>query len=192
MAKKNTKPITHPKQLPKRQQKKENTKTLFKKDWLRTLEDSPSNPLTRERLLNWMASTGFVEGFMRVRMHQLDHPYYEDYRQEVWLQICLIPEDKLVFLYRAGKGRFTNYIKMLIMNSIHSDSSILYKTIRADRRKEVYLDDTQWCEMIDNNTTEIDVPGMITGRENGKLTCDVEHQLITTELKLEDLPNDFE
>ena len=169
---------------PKRQQRKENTNTLFKKDWLRTLEDTPENPLTRDRIMNWMASTGFIEGFIRVKSHILDRPYLDDYIQECWVQMLQVPEDKIVELYRSGKGRFTNYIKMLIMNNIHSNSSILYKHIRMARSKEVYLDDNQWCDFTEHDNTDIQTPSTIIGKEDGSIISDYEIENITSELKL--------
>lgn len=172
-----------PKQ-PKRQQRKENTNTLFKKDWLRTLEDTPDNPLTKKRIMDWMSSTGFIEGFINVKSHALDKPYLEDYIQECWVQILLVPEEKIVDLYRSGKGRFTNYIKMLIMNNIHSNSSILYKNIRFARTKEVYMDDDQWCDFTEHDNTDIQTPVVYLGKVDGIPTSEYEPENITSELNL--------
>lgn len=168
----------------KRQQKKENTNTLFKKDWLRTLEDTPENPLTRDRIMMWMASTGFIEGFIRIKSHALDKPYLDDYIQEVWVQILQIPEDKLLFLYRAGKGRFTNYIKMLIMNNIHSTCSNLYKNIRQARTREVYLDEHQWEDFTEHDNTDIQTPTTILDKVDGNIVSEFEVENITAELNL--------
>jgi hypothetical protein len=168
----------------KRQQRKENTNTLFKKDWLRTLEDTEDNPLTKDRIMNWMASTGFIEGFIRIKSHALDKPFLDDYIQEVWVQILQVPEEKILFLYRAGKGRFTNYIKSLIMNNIHSTCSILYKNIRQSRTREVYLDESQWEYFTENDNTDIQVPTTILGKEDGNIISEFEIENITAELNL--------
>lgn len=164
---------------------------LDKRKWLITLEDTSENPLTRDRIMNWMASTGFIEGFIGARIHPLDRPYYDDYLQEVWLQILEVDPEKLIFLYRAGKGRFTNYIKCLIMNNIRSDSSLLFKHIRADKKKEVYLDDDQWSSLLESD--EADVENILTSHKEGsEWVLETEPVSITTELHMYENDRRFE
>ena len=121
--------------------------------WLTNPEDTESNPLTRERLLEWMASTGWIEGHVRKRMSPLDYAHMDDYIQSVWEQICLIPEEKLLEIYHKGKGKFTSYLKALIGNQVYSNSSAPYKENKADVFEELYLDDNQWVRLEEDEET---------------------------------------
>lgn len=152
--------------------------------WMTTLFETPDNPITRDRIMEWMANTKYVEGFIYKRIHSLDKEYVDDYIQEVWLQILELDEDKIVEIYKSGKGRFTNYIKALIMNNIRSTCSNLYKHIRQPRLKEVYLTDEQWVEMIECDETEIDVQVAVRDKVDGVCIFDYEKDPITSELKL--------
>ena len=152
--------------------------------WMTTLFETPDNPITKDRIMKWMADTKYIEGFIHKRIHPLDKDYIDDYIQEVWLQILELDEEKIVEIYKSGKGRFTNYIKALIMNNIRSTCSNLYKHIRQPRVNEVYLTDEQWVEMIENDGTEIDMQVAVRDKVNGICVFDYEKDAITSELKL--------
>ena len=113
-------------------------------------KDTEDDPLTYRRLIDWLASTGWVEGHLCKRISVLDLPYLDDYIQEVWVQILEVPQDKLLSIWHKGKGKFTNYIKSIIMNNINSDSSILYKNIREPLKPLIHLDECGW-DCIANN-----------------------------------------
>lgn len=121
--------------------------------WLTNLEDTESNPLTRDRLLQWMVDTGYIEGFVRKRTSPLDYNHIDDYIQSVWEQICLIPEEKLLEIYRRGKGKFTSYIKALIGHQVYSSCSATYKENKAYYFKEIYLDGIEWNRLIEEGET---------------------------------------
>lgn len=152
--------------------------------WMTTLFETPDNPITKDRIMEWMAGTKYVDGFIRKKIHSLDKEYVDDYIQEVWVQILQLPEEKIVEIYKSGKGRFTNYIKALIMNNIRSSCSYLYKHIRQPRVNEVYLTDEQWTEMIENDETEIDIQVAVRDKVDGVCIFDYEKDPITSELKL--------
>ena len=158
---------------------------LWKSKWLITLEDTPENPLTRKRILDWMATTGYIENFTRSKIHALDRDYTEDYISDIWLQICEIPEEKLVEIYRSGKGRFTNYLKGLIMNNIRSVESNLYKRIKKPRVNEVYLTDYQWNYLIHNDEVEADKQIAVIDKDiYNKVIFDYEKDPIKSEINL--------
>lgn len=112
-------------------------------------EDTDENPLTHARLMEWLANTGYVEGFIYSKISPLDMPYVEDYIQEVWVQILSAKPETIMDRWYKGKGVFTNYIKLLITNNIISTCSNLYKNIRKDTKNWVHLDDNGWSH-IDN------------------------------------------
>lgn len=157
---------------------------LNRSKWIKTLRETPDNPITKDRIMEWMADTNYIEGFIYKKIHSLDKEYVEDYIQEVWVQILELDEDKIVEIYKSGKGRFTNYIKALIMNNIRSTCSYLYKNIRQPRLHEVYLTDEQWTDMIENDETEVDVQVAVRDKVNGVCIFDYEKDPITSELTL--------
>lgn len=136
--------------------------------WLTNPEDTETNPLTRERLLNWMASTGWVEGYIRKRISPLDYAHMDDYIQSVWEQICLIPEEKLLEVYRRGKGKFTSYLKALIGHQVYSSCSATFKENKEYYFNEIYLDDVGWKRLEDDDEAEAYLTFPVLERERGK------------------------
>lgn len=111
---------------------------------------SPSyDEVTPDSLIEWIVWTGYVDAYIRQKMKRGLDPDYEDYRQEIWIQIISIKE-KLCRIYKEdGKPSFLNYIKMICNQQIISNSSICYKKIRYTRReKENYFNDDGW-DIID-------------------------------------------
>lgn len=151
--------------------------------WMKTLEDTPENPLTKARLMRWVAHTQYVENFIKARIHQLDKPYLDDYIQECWVQILEVPEEKILEIYRRGKGKFTNYIKSIIMHNIKSNSSILFRNIRRDRFNEVYLGDKEWINLEEDGETDFTTPNEFLGLDDNKEAIKgFETQHLTAEL----------
>lgn len=116
------------------------------------LEDTEENPLTRDRILDWLIDTKWIENYIHKKISPMDAIYVEDYIQECWVQILEIPADKLVNIYRKGKGKFVNYIKSLINNNIRSTSSKLYQHVRKCRQGEVLLDSDEWKSLEQGET----------------------------------------
>lgn len=110
-------------------------------------EDTPENPLTHARLMEWLANTGYVEGFIYKKISPLDLPYVEDYIQEVWVQILSAKPETIMDRWYKGKGVFTNYIKLLITNNIISKCSHVYKNIRKGTELNIHLDDLGWSHI---------------------------------------------
>ena len=135
--------------------------------WLTNPEDTETNPLTRERLLNWMASTGWIEGHIRKRMSPLDYAHMDDYIQSVWEQICLIPEEKLLEVYRRGKGKFTSYLKALIGHQVYSSCSATFKENKEYYFDEIYLDDAGWHQLENDDDVDVTLHFPVINRDNG-------------------------
>lgn len=164
-----------------------NASKEIKLRWMKTLEDTPENPLTRERLMKWVAHTQYVENFIKKRIHQLDKPYLDDYIQECWVQILEVPEDKILEIYRRGKGKFTNYIKSIIMHNIKSNSSILFRNLRRDKFNEVYLSDNEWVNLEETGETDFITPNEFLGLDDNKEAIKgFETQHLTTEQPIQE------
>lgn len=105
----------------------------------------------RDTMLQWLVDSNWIENYIRKQMRDTpNYDYVEDYIQEIWIQI-IEKADKLVDIFQnKGKGHFTNYLKMIMNNNIHSSTSPAYVHLRKRKEKnEVYLNDAAW-DIIDN------------------------------------------
>lgn len=127
---------------------------------------NPPEPVTRQSLMQWLSDSGWVEGFIGKKISPLDRVYFEDYVQECWLQILLVPEDKILDIWYRSKGRFINYIKSIVVHNIYSYSSHLYKNIRAAGKVEKFLTDEQWQRLEDTGESEYEETFPINDFEN--------------------------
>ena len=91
----------------------------------------------------------------------------EDYIQSIYEEICKIPEDKLIEIYRKGKGKFTNYLKSLIQHQVYSSCSKTYKENKLWRQVEIPLEDSQWTNLVENGTTKMVQQFPIINRDKG-------------------------
>ena len=123
--------------------------------WFVNLEDTPNNPLTRDRILEFIVESGWIEGHIRKRRSPLDYQQAEDYIQSIYEEICKIPEDKLIEIYRKGKGKFTNYLKALIQHQVYSSCSKTYRENKLWRQVEIPLEDSQWTNIVESGTTKM-------------------------------------
>ena len=135
--------------------------------WFVNLEDTPNNPLTRDRILEFIVKSGWIEGHTRKRMSPLDYQQAEDYIQSIYEEICKIPEDKLIEIYRKGKGKFTNYLKSLIQHQVYSSCSKTYRENKLWRQVEIPLEDSQWTNLAENGTTKMVQQFPIIDRDKG-------------------------
>lgn len=119
-------------------------------------EDTPENPLTFERLMQWLADTGWVYGYIRKRISPMDAHLYEDYAQSVWLVILELRPEYVMEVWYHGKGQFVNFMKRVI------DCQLQYRTYTYSVNKHFHhthlaLTDEQWklLEEGETNTTFI-------------------------------------
>ena len=122
------------------------SKTTKSPDQLKLLinpEDTTTNPLTYHRLMDWLANTGWVEGYIRKRISPMDALLIEDYTQSIWVQILLIKPDLMMEIWYNGKGCFVNYIKRLIDIQLHCKSHV-YNENKHFHHTHITLSDEQW------------------------------------------------
>lgn len=116
-------------------------------------EDTSENPLTWERLMDWLAWTGWFEGYVRKRISPMDAHLWEDYAQSCWVELLQRPHDYILEIFRGGKGRFIAYVKCIIDNQIKSATSQVFKTNKMHYHTELMLSDEQWKELEEGNDT---------------------------------------
>lgn len=116
-------------------------------------EDTPQNPLTYQRLMDWLASTGWVYGYVRKRISPMDAHLYEDFAQHCWLAILTAKPERIMEIWHNGKGAFVNYIKRIIDIQLKSTNNPNYTTNKLFHHTHCTLSDEQWKHFIDGENT---------------------------------------
>lgn len=115
----------------------------------------------RETMLQWLYDSGFVEAFIRQKLAPSCPSPDElfDYTQEIWVFI-IEKADRLVDIFQnQGKGKFTNFIKMIITNNVISNCSVPYRLIRRPRLEyETHLNNEGWEIIQDQYDSESEDP----------------------------------
>lgn len=111
--------------------------------------------MNKYKILNELVKSCFIEWYTLQLMSktsgfimQTDEEYQE-YIQEIWLQICEIQEDKLIDLYTENKLKA--YISGLIHRNVKSNTSPAYTHIRKQNNKYIRKSDDDWEKYSDTN-----------------------------------------
>ena len=136
--------------------KKLSRKSIEELKLLTNPEDTPDNPLTHSRLMEWLANTGWVEGYIRKRISPMDAHLIEDFTQSIWLVILKIRHEYVMEIWYHGKGRFVNFIKRVVDLQLFSRAQT-YKENKHWHHVHALLDDDQWRNFEDgiNHSTAI-------------------------------------
>lgn len=116
-------------------------------------EDTKSNPLTWQRLMDWLASTGWVYGYVRKRISPMDAHLYEDFAQHCWLAILQVKPNRMMEIWYNGKGAFVNYIKRIIDIQLKSTTTPNYATNKHFHHTHCTLSDEQWKHFEEGEST---------------------------------------
>lgn len=114
--------------------------------------DTPDNPLTHERLMNWLANTGWVYGYVRKRISPMDAHLYEDYAQHCWLAILEVKPQRMMEIWYTGKGAWVNYIKRIIDVQLKSMTCPNYYVNKRFHHVHCLLSDEQWSAFEEGGT----------------------------------------
>ena len=115
-------------------------------------EDTPDNPLTWQRLMDWLASTGWVYGYVRKRISPMDAHLYEDYAQHCWLAILEVKQPRMMEIWYNGKGAWVNYLKRIIDIQLKSTTNPNFKTNKLFHHTHCTLSDEQWKHFEEGET----------------------------------------
>lgn len=140
--------------------RKSRTKTPEQLALLLNPEDTADNPLTYNRLMEWLANTGWVYGYIRKRISPMDAHLYEDYAQTIWMEILNVKKERMMEVWYNGKGQFVNYLKIIIDTQLRSAANT-YKINKHFHKTHVTLTDDQWRnfeEGIEEATSVITYP----------------------------------
>ena len=104
----------------------------------------------RGKVLKYLYESGFVQFYTKKLLYREDiNDLYEDYLQEVWLQICEIPEKKWEELYnkRDNQDEFydiRNFVSVVIRNTVISTTSAAFRKLKKQSTVSKQLDDGGW------------------------------------------------
>ena len=151
-------------------------------------EDTAQNPLTFSRLMEWLASTGWVEGYVRKRISPMDAHLYEDYAQSVWIVILELKPEYVMEVWYHGKGRFVNFMKRVIDCQLCHRFTLTYNTNKHFHHTHLTLSDEQWkafeegipvTEFTDSYPVKYNCP---SGNRKKMVTIEYEDLPIITEI----------
>lgn len=125
------------------EKKRKTKKTIEELKLLINPEDTRDNPITYHRLMDWLANTGWVEGYIRKRISPMDANLIEDFTQSIWECILKIKQDYIMEVWSHGKGQFVNFMKRVIDLQLHCRAQV-YKENKHWHHEHVMLDDDQW------------------------------------------------
>lgn len=120
---------------------------------LQNPEDTQSNPLTFNRLMEWLAWTGWVDGYVKKKISPMDAHLWQDYTQSVWLVLLELKPDYVMSIWYKGKGRFVNFIKKVINIQIRAKGSATYNVNKHFHHTHKTLTDEQWQIISDGGTS---------------------------------------
>lgn len=131
------------------------------KKYYRKLINTPfPEEYSREGVLQYIADTEVVEQFTKGYLKKNLKDYLtEEYMQEIWVQICQLPEEKLKDLYWQGPVSLRAFIiQMIKQNCISIKSRAYYHVIVPTKNTYHFTDwdnvqegETPFLEVIRNN-----------------------------------------
>ena len=106
--------------------------------------------MIREKVLKYLYDSNFVKYFVKKLMYPEDiEDLYEDFLQEVYFQLCEVPEEKWEELYnrRENQDEFydiRNWVSVLIRNTVRSTTSSAYRKLKKQKTVAQNLSDEEW------------------------------------------------
>lgn len=146
-------------------------------------EDTADNPLTFHRLMEWLANTGWVYGYVRKRISPMDAHLYEDFAQSVWLEILNLNPDLMMEVWYHGKGKFINFIKKVIDLQLKCTGTRTYAVNKHFHHTHVSITNEQW-HYLEEASPNI----MYTDRYPVKYDCPSGNRKKMVMIEYEDLP----
>lgn len=106
--------------------------------------------MIRDKVLKYLYDSNFVKYFVKKLMYSEDiEDLYEDFLQEVYFQLCEVPEEKWLELYnrRDNQDEFydiRNWVSVLIRNTVRSTTSSAYRKLKKQSTVAQNLNEEEW------------------------------------------------
>lgn len=115
----------------------------------------------RDKILDYLIRSGFIDFYTKKLMFPSDiDSLYDDYVQEVWLQICEVPEEKWEKLYHPERQdpfyEVRNWVSVLVRNTVRSTTSSAYRKLKKQSTVAENLGYEEWtclANTVEDNIT---------------------------------------
>lgn len=106
----------------------------------------------RDKIINYLYNSGFVRNYVKKLLWTTDiDSLYDDYVQEVFLQICEVPVKKWEELMNNNDSEkhdefytVRNWTSMLVYNTVHSETSTAYRRLKKQSTITQNCNDDEW------------------------------------------------
>ena len=112
----------------------------------------------RDIILDYLIKSNFVESYTKKLVYPSDKADLQnDFLQEVWLQICEIPEKKWEEITRNNTNPdqmygVRNFVSVVIRNTVVSTTSAAFRKLKKQNTVAKQLNDSEWNYLA--NTVE--------------------------------------
>jgi len=118
-------------------------------------KDIPLKSGKREDILEWIVAIHLVEWYTTYLLKRsIKQGDTADKIQEIYLEICKVPQEKWDDLYEQGVYSISAYISGLIHRQIISDSSTLYLKYNRYRERFVTMEDSFWQSFFGSDSKD--------------------------------------
>ena len=106
--------------------------------------------MIREKVLKYLYESNFVESYTKKLVYPSDKEnLQDDFIQEVWLQICEIPEKKWEEITRNNTNPdqmygVRNFVSVVIRNTVISTTSSAFRKLKKQNTVSKQLTDGEW------------------------------------------------
>lgn len=106
--------------------------------------------MIREKVLKYLYESNFVESYTKKLVYPSDKEnLQDDFIQEVWLQICEIPEKKWEEITRNNTNPdqmygVRNFVSVVIRNTVVSTTSAAYRKLKKQNTVAKQMTDGEW------------------------------------------------
>ena len=104
----------------------------------------------RDIILDYLIKSNFVESYTKKLVYPSDkESLQDDFLQEVWLQICEIPEKKWKEIMKNNTNSdqmygVRNFVSVVIRNTVVSTTSAAFRKLKKQRPVAKQLNDGEW------------------------------------------------
>ena len=105
----------------------------------------PLKSSNRDDVLIWLTKTHLIEWYVTYLLKRdIDSCDVKDKIQDIYLEICSVPQEKWDDLYEQGVYSISAYVSGLIHRQIVSDTSKVYMKYNRYRERFVTMEDSFW------------------------------------------------
>lgn len=106
--------------------------------------------MIRDKVLDYLIKSNFVTSYTKKLVYPSDKEnLQDDFIQEVWLQICEIPEKKWEEIMRNNTNTdhmygVRNFVSVVIRNTVVSTTSAAFRKLKKTSTVSKQLNDNEW------------------------------------------------